>query len=367
MVTENVKILIAAGGTGGHVFPGIAIAEAIRDVSPGTKVIFAGTSDGPEAKLVPESGWDIVHIGSRSTHAGGFVNRALSYLKVPFMMLRARSLLRREKPDAVIGTGGFAAGPLVLAAALKGIPTAIMEPNAVAGRANRKLARFVNKVFVGFESAARAFPSHKVSVTGTPVRRAIADARNHHRDDQRLTILCYGGSQGAQALNDVMIAMTPHIEKHGDRIRIIHQVGRVEVVEKVADMYKRAQLEAEVFPFSMRIADLYCEADIALARAGAGTVAELAVAGIPAVLVPLPQAVDDHQRANARQIANGGGAILIEQDALTGENLAMIVIDFMKHPHKLVQMRLLLEGVAKPDASERIAREVLELVGIKKN
>ena len=146
MAERELKIMIAAGGTGGHVFPGIAVAEAIRDVSPETKVVFVGTSDGPEAKLVPELGMEFVHIGSRSTHAGGFINRALSYLKVPLLMLRARRMLAREKPDAVVGTGGFAVGPLVLSAALKGIPTAIVEPNAVAGRANKKLARFVKKV-----------------------------------------------------------------------------------------------------------------------------------------------------------------------------------------------------------------------------
>ena len=367
MTERKLEIMIAAGGTGGHVFPGIAIAEAIRGAAPEVKIVFAGTKDGPEAKLVPEYGWELVHIGSRSTHAGGFINRALSYLKVPLLVLRARTLLGREKPDAVIGTGGFAVGPLVLAAALKGIPTAIVEPNAIAGRANKKLARFVKRVFVGFPTAARAFPANKVVVTGTPVRRAIAQAKHSHSTNRPLTILCYGGSQGAQALNEVMVAMAPHIEKIGDRIRIIHQVGKVGAVEKAADMYKRAQIEAEVFPFSTRIADLYCETDVALARAGAGTVAELAVAGIPAVLVPLPQAVDDHQRANAHQIADGGGAIVIEQDSLTGEKLAQIIIDFMENPAKLEQMRQALERVAKPDAAQRIAKETLELAGMKKS
>ena len=158
MAERELKIMIAAGGTGGHVFPGIAIAEAIRGSSPDVKIVFAGTKDGPEAKLVPELGMEFVHIGSRSTHAGGFINRALSYLKIPLLMLRARRMLASEKPDAVVGTGGFAVGPLVLSAALKGIPTAIVEPNAVAGRANKKLARFVKKVFVGFATAAHAFP-----------------------------------------------------------------------------------------------------------------------------------------------------------------------------------------------------------------
>ena len=367
MSEQNLKIMIAAGGTGGHVFPGIAIAEAIRDAAPEVKVVFAGTKDGPEAKLVPEFGWEVVYVGSRSTHAGGFVSRALSYLKVPLLVLRARTLLGHEKPDAVIGTGGFAVGPLVLAAALKGIPTAIVEPNAIAGRANKKLARFVKRVFVGFPTAARAFPANKVSVTGIPVRRAIAEIKHHQHTDQRFTILCYGGSQGAQALNEVMVAMTPHIQKHGNRLRIIHQVGKVDVVEKTANIYKRAQLEAEVFPFSTRIAELYLEADVALARAGAGTIAELAVAGIPAVLVPLPQAVDDHQRANARQIADGGGAIVVEQDALTGEELAKIVINFLENPAKLEQMRQALKQVAKPDAAQRIAKETLELAGMTKS
>jgi UDP-N-acetylglucosamine--N-acetylmuramyl-(pentapeptide) pyrophosphoryl-undecaprenol N-acetylglucosamine transferase len=361
MAERELKIMIAAGGTGGHVFPGIAIAEAIRDTSSETKVVFAGTRDGPEAKLVPEAGWELAYVGSHSTHAGGTFNRVLSYLRVPGMIFKALCLLSKEKPAAVIGTGGFAVGPLVLAAALKGIPTAIVEPNAVAGRANKKLARFVNKIFVGFSTAARAFPSQKVVVTGVPVRESILKARHERRFDRPLTILCYGGSQGAQALNEVMVAMTPHIEKLGDRIRIIHQVGKIEAVEKAADMYKRAQLEAEVFPFSNRIADLYCEADLAVARAGAGTVAELAAAGIPSILVPLPHAVDDHQRANAQQIANDGGAIVVEQDVLTGEALAKIVMDFMENPTKLQAMCDALAKTARPDAADHIAKEIFLL------
>jgi len=361
MTDGKLKIMIAAGGTGGHVFPGIAIAEAIRDADSEVDVVFAGTKDGIESKLIPELGWEIVHIGSRSTHAGGFINRALSYLKVPVLVLRALKMLGREKPDAVIGTGGFAVGPLVLAASLKGIPTAIVEPNAVAGRANKKLARFVKKVFVGFPTAARSFPESKVMVTGAPVRISISMVKHNRSSDRPITVLCYGGSQGAQALNEVMVAMTSHIEKYADRIRIIHQVGRIEAVEKTADIYKRAQLEAEVFPFSNRIADLYCEADLAIARAGAGTVAELAVAGIPAVLVPLPQAVDDHQRVNAQQVAGSGGAIVIDQAALTGEALAKIVIDFLENPEKLKRMHEALASVAKPDASSQIARETIAM------
>lgn len=361
MMERELKIMIAAGGTGGHVFPGIAIAEAIRDASPDTKVVFAGTKDGPEAKFVPEAGWELAYIGSHSTHAGGIFNRLISYLRVPGMIFKARGLLSKEKPDAVIGTGGFAVGPLVLAAALKGIPTAIVEPNAVAGRANKKLARFVKKVFVGFATAARAFPSMKVMVTGAPVRSSIVLAKHDRNSKWQMTILCYGGSQGAQALNEVMIAMTSHIEKYVDRIRIIHQVGRVEAVEQAVDVYKRAQLEAKVFPFSDRIADLYCEVDLAVARSGAGTVAELAVAGIPAVFVPLPHAVDDHQRVNAQQIANEGGAIVVEQDALTGEALAQIVVDFMENPEKLKAMRDALVKAARPDAAAHIASEILSL------
>ena len=198
-------------------------------------------------------------------------------------------------------------------------------------------------------------------MTGAPVRDSITLAKHDRNSKWPLTILCYGGSQGAQALNEVMVAMTSHIEKYVDRIRIIHQVGKVDVVEKTADIYKRAQLEAEVFPFSNRIADLYCEADLAIARAGAGTVAELAVAGIPAVFVPLPHAVDDHQRVNAEQVAGSGGAIVIDQEVLTGEALAKIVIDFLENPEKLKRMRDALASVAKPDAAAQIASEMIML------
>lgn len=364
MDTRETKltVLIAAGGTGGHVFPGVAIAEAIAAAEPTARIVFAGTSGGLEARLVPQAGWPIEFIGRHSTHGGGVLNRLFTYLKVPRALVAALSLIARVRPNVVVGTGGFAAGPVVLAAALKRIPSAIVEPNAVPGRANRWLSRFVRRVFVGFARTAKAFPVTKTMVTGNPVRQAIVRAEHTRSpNDPTLTVLCYGGSQGAQPLNALMVEAIPFLADMSERMRFIHQVGSVDAVASVANSYKRHGLEAEVFTFTDRIDDIYRETDIAIARAGAGTVAELAATHIPAILVPFPYAVDDHQQANAEQMAAMGGAVVIRQEDLDGKKLALMLKDFIENPEKLLLMQEALRVAAPGNASEMIARECIGL------
>ncbi len=363
MERGTLNILIAAGGTGGHVYPGVAIAESIVSREPRCNVTFVGTSNGPEAKLVPDAGWPIRYIGPSSIHSGGVWNRLRTYLMVPGALIRSFKVIREEHPNAVIGTGGFATGPLVMGAALKRIPTAIVEPNAIAGRSNRLLSHVVKKVFVAFDSAAPSFPPRKVLVTGNPVRRAIVEVSRSAYDATRpLTVFCYGGSQGARPLNEAMIEAVAHLSDYRDRIRIIHQVGSIDAVEQAVDVYKRAELEAEVFAFTECIAGVYAEADVALARAGGGTIAELAATTLPAILVPLPHAVDDHQRANADELVRVGGAVLMRQSQLSGKSVASALIDFVHHPEKLKAMREALENVARCDAADVVARECLNMM-----
>lgn len=362
---DTFTVLIAAGGTGGHVYPGVAIAESIASCEPRCSVVFVGTSNGPEAKLVPDAGWPIVHIGSSSIHSGGVWNRLRTYLAVPRMLICSFKVIRERKPSIVIGTGGFATGPLLMVAALMRIPTAIVEPNAIAGRSNRLLSHVAKRVFVAFNTTARSFPARKALVTGNPVRRAIVEVNRSSYDATRhLTVFCYGGSQGARSLNEAMLEAIAYLGDYRDRIRIIHQVGSIDAVEQAADVYKRAEFEAEVFAFTEGIAGVYAEADIALARAGGGTIAELAATELPALLVPLPHAVDDHQRANAEELVNVGGAILMPQSQLTGQGVAFALIDFVHHPEKLKAMREALAGVARPDAADVIARECLNMMRV---
>lgn len=364
MADRDVKILIAAGGTGGHVFPGIAIAEVLSNRLSRDSIAFVGTANGPEARLIPQAGWPLLPIGASSTHGGGMKNRALSYLRVPRALISAWRLLSRERPSMVIGTGGFASGPVVLAAALKRIPTAIVEPNAVAGRANRWLARFVKRIFVGFDTVAKSFPADKTMVTGNPVRRSIAAVERRAFDPHGvLTVLCYGGSQGARRLNEIMMEAAVKLVAYSNRIRFIHQVGKVGKVKEVANAYRRAGFEAEVFEFTHRMADLYREANVAIARSGAGTIAELAAARLPSVLVPYPHAVDGHQQANAAEIEKLGGALVVQESELSGENMAETLKGFVDQPEKLQAMQDALSEASWDDAAKRIAEECTRMVG----
>jgi len=358
MDREKTKILIAAGGTGGHVFPGVAIAEALVKIMPQVQVIFAGTSNGPEAQLVPEEGWPLIFVGSSSVHSGGAWNRTVVFLKAVLATFTCFGVLRKMKPRTVLGVGGFAAGPLLFAAAMMRIPTAIIEPNAVAGRTNRLLGRFVKKIFLGFNAAAKSFPASKTRVTGNPVRESVTKvSRGVYDGSGPFTILCYGGSQGAKHLNEVMMDSMQRLKGYAERIRVIHQVGKASSVEEVAYQYKKDGFEAEVFMFSPRMADFYSEADVAIARSGAGTVAELAAVKLPAVLVPYPYAVDDHQRANAQELVRAGGAVLIDDSDLKGADLAETLKEFMEHPEKLQSMSQALNEVGKPHAANKIAEE----------
>lgn len=367
-MTEYVtKIMIAAGGTGGHVFPGVAIAEAVVRTLPQAEVIFAGTSSGPEAHLLPAEGWPLVSIGSASIHSGGLKNRLMTYGRAISAMFTAWKILGEHRPNVVIGIGGFAAGPLVLAAALRGIQTAIVEPNAIAGRTNRILGHFVRRVFVGFASTAKSFAARKVLVTGNPVRNDVTQAVHQVYNGTRpFTVMCYGGSQGARRLNEAMLDAMARLEKYADRVRIIHQVGKANPVEDIAREYRRVGFEAEVFTFSHRMADFYREADVAIARSGAGTVAELAAVKLPSVLVPYPHAVDDHQRANAEELVRAGGAVLMKDSDLNGEVLARNIVDFMEHPWKLKEMREALARIGRPHAADAIAKECINMVKRKK-
>jgi UDP-N-acetylglucosamine--N-acetylmuramyl-(pentapeptide) pyrophosphoryl-undecaprenol N-acetylglucosamine transferase len=363
MADKEIKFMIAAGGTGGHVFPGIAVAEALSSLMSRDCIVFVGTSNGPEAKLVPQAGWPMIFIGASSTHGGGFKNRALSYLRVPRALISAWCILKRERPSMVIGTGGFAAGPVVLAAALKGIPTAIIEPNAVAGRANLRLAKFVKRIFVGFDAVAGSFPAGKTTVTGNPVRRSIAAVERRAFDPKGvLTVLCYGGSQGAKRINEVMMGAAAKLVAYCERIRFIHQVGKSGNVKEVANAYRRAGFEAEVFEFSHRMADLYGEADIAVARSGAGTVAELAAVRLPSVLVPYPHAVDDHQEANALELERMGGALVVNESNLSAEGMAETLKGFVDQPGKLQAMQDALSKASWGDAARKIAEECTRMV-----
>jgi UDP-N-acetylglucosamine--N-acetylmuramyl-(pentapeptide) pyrophosphoryl-undecaprenol N-acetylglucosamine transferase len=349
-------ILIAAGGTGGHLFPGIAVADELRRRDPATRVVFAGTPRGLESRLVPRAGYELELLPILPLNGVGMARALRGVLALPWGMLRAAALVRRLRPAAVLGVGGYAGGPVVLAAALLGVHTVILEPNAKPGFTNRRLRPFVRRAACAYEEA-RAFFGAKGVVTGNPVRGGFAalPSRSHAAP---LTLLAFGGSQGSRVLNRALLAALPHLPG-GDRLRLVHQTGEAMRAE-VAAGYARAGREDEVVAFLDDMEARFAQADLVLSRSGATTCAELTAAGKASVLVPFALATDDHQRINARALESAGAAVMVEERDLGGESLARAVLSVLESPQRLEAMERAARSLARPDAAARVA-DLLEL------
>lgn len=355
--------LIAAGGTGGHVFPGIAIAEEIAGMTPAAEIRFAGTERGLEAGIVPQRGWPLMLIKSHSLKDRKGFAKICAALALPVSVLRASAMLASRRPSVLISIGGYAAGPLCLAAWIQRIPVMLVEPNAIPGLTNRMLARFAKRVFVSYPEAAPAF-GRKAAISGTPVRRSILEARHGARDGSaRATVFVFGGSQGARTLNRGMVAALPWLAPLRERISIVHQTGGNDDPLSIERAYAEAGIEATVFEFTDRMWECYERADIVIARSGANTVAEVSALGIPAVLVPYPHAADDHQRANAEALVRAGGAVMVADSEFTGERVSREISSLIEDRQRLESMRAGALGFGRPDAARSIARECMAAAG----
>ena len=360
---EASTILIAGGGTGGHLFPAIAVAEEIAATTPAAKIVFVGTAKGLETRVIPYTIWELVLMDVPQLKGMGLFRKLKTIFSIPRAMFQAFFILRRYKPDLVMGVGGYAAGPLSLVASLIGIKTVAMEQNAIPGLTNRILGRFVDRIFVTFAESAGYFSAKKVIMSGNPVRKKIRDVSQHKpvkRD--KFTILAFGGSQGARAINENMLDALPYLSDIRDDIHIIHQIGRGEDVGRFNAAYRARGFSAEVYHFIEDMGKIYWSADIVVCRAGSTTVAELTVTGRPAILVPYPHATDNHQAANARALADAGGAIVISEGELTGEKLADEVKGLLAEPVRLASMAVAANEFGKPDAAKIIVEECMKLV-----
>lgn len=352
-------ILIAAGGTGGHLFPGIAVADELRRRDPALRVVFAGTPRGLESRLVPRAGYALELLPILPLNGVGPVRLAAGLLALPWGMLRAASLVLRRRPSAVLGVGGYAGGPVALLAALLGVRTVILEPNAKPGFTNRVLRPFVAAAACAYEEARAAFGAKGV-LTGNPVRGGFAaQPRKEHREP--FTLLAFGGSQGSRVLNQALVAALPHLPAAG-RLRIVHQTGEAMRAE-VEAVYRAAGREAEVLAFVDDMERRMAEADLVLARSGATTCAELTVAGRAAVLVPFARAADDHQTTNARALASAGAALVLEERDLTGETLATAIASLVDEPGRIEAMEAASRGLGRKDAAARVADLLLAGTG----
>jgi UDP-N-acetylglucosamine--N-acetylmuramyl-(pentapeptide) pyrophosphoryl-undecaprenol N-acetylglucosamine transferase len=353
----RVRWAIAGGGTGGHVTLALALGEEIA--SRGDEVLFVGSERGLEARLVPAAGFELALLPARPFAGMGLAARGGALAAAARAAFSAARLLRRRRTDLVVSVGGYAAAPAAAAAACLRLPLALVEPNAVPGRTNRALARFSARVFTAFAAAAPAFERaigrERVEIAGAPVRRAMLDAfaaapaRRAPAPPFRLLVV--GGSQGARQLNDAMLEALPAL--NGARLEIVHQTGALDR-DRVADAYARAGLRAEVLDFEPDLAGRYRWADVALCRVGALTVAELALAGLPALLVPYPHAADDHQRANARELEEAGAARLLDPAGFDGKVLVEALRELLERPERLLEMGRRARERARPDAARRV-------------
>jgi UDP-N-acetylglucosamine--N-acetylmuramyl-(pentapeptide) pyrophosphoryl-undecaprenol N-acetylglucosamine transferase len=359
----HLAVVIAGGGTGGHLYPGIAVAHELLRRVPGATVTFAGTARGLEARAVPAEGFQLDVLRSRGLKGKGLTPRLRGAALVVPGLVDAWRIVSRRRPAVVVGVGGYSSGPVVLVAALRGRPTLVMEQNAVPGLTNRLLSRVVRVAAVTYEETLPFFRGKGV-VTGNPVRAGFLAASPASDlapvDAGRVLIL--GGSQGAHAINVAMVAAAADLERRRPGLAIVHQTGERDGTW-VREQYLAAGLRARAEPFLDPVVPEVMAADLVICRAGATTLAELAAAGRPAVLVPFPAATDDHQRRNARAFAEAGAVVVVEERELGGTRLADTASGLLADRTRLAAMARAMRGMARPDAASRIVDCVLAIAG----
>lgn len=345
-------VLVAGGGTGGHLYPGLAVAEALRALLPDVELVFVGTERGIEARVIPPLGYRLHLVDVRPMKRMGLAGTLRGALSVPASVAHLWRILGAERPVLVIGVGGYASGPAIVAAALRGIPSVLLEQNAIPGLTNRLAAPFVRRAYVTFPESERFFGAAKTRAFGNPVR--VAFAGDPSPPPARGSILVFGGSQGARALNrvvpDAMKLVAP------DR-PVVHQTGRAAEAE-VRARYAEHGVAADVCPFIDDMASALREAALVICRAGATTLAELEAMGRPAILVPLPTAADDHQTANAASLERAGAAVLLPERDLTPERLATLVRELLADDPRRRRMSESARSLSRPDAALKIAEDI---------
>ena len=355
------KVVIAGGGTGGHLFPGIAIAEEFIKRDSQNRVIFIGTKRGIEQRVLGRLGYELRLIDVEGLKGRGVKALIKGLYNIPASMLQSRRILKAFGPDVAIGVGGYASGPAVITAWLMGIPTAIAEQNALAGNTNLILGKFVKKVFLTYEQSRAGFAPEKVIMTGNPVRAAFAEGlADSAARKQGRQILIFGGSQGAAAINRTIVAMMPLLEKLKEGFRIIHQTGENDF-DMVREAYKQHGIVAQVSPFIVDMVAAYATSDLIICRAGATSLAEITAAGRASILIPFPWAANDHQTLNAQAMVEAGAALMIKESDLMPENLFSMVEALLTDEQKLKTMEAQSRKLGRLDAAARIADACTQL------
>ncbi len=363
------RIILAGGGTGGHVFPAVAVAEALEEIVPGVEICFVGTARGLESRVIPGLGYPLETLEVRYLKGTGMWGWARGLGVLPQAGWQAASILRRFRPDFVLAAGGYASGPVTLMASMRGIPTALMEQNAMPGMTNRLLGKVVDHCFLSMDIVEGTLPAHKCSMVGNPLRAQILRAASRPRvvqergDTRDFRILVTGGSGGARALNRTLPGV---FRRTGDglatRLTILHQAGRGRA-DAVRDEYRGFAGKVDVVEFIEDMAEAYAWSDLVVCRSGATTRAELLVMGQPALLVPFAGSADNHQEKNALQTSQAGAAVMVRESELDSGRVERLLAGFAHNPESLVKMGAKARELARPDAARSVAAAIVEMCG----
>jgi len=359
---RKMRLIVTSGGTGGHLFPGIAVATAMRERIDSAQVLFIGASRLLDQQALAGLGFELAVLecgGVKGLGVGGWLR---TLLLMPGSVLTAISMLKRFRPDVVFGVGGYVTGPVLLAAKFLRVPIAIHEQNSVPGMANRMAGKLADRVFISLPCTP-AFPPVKTIQTGNPLRWEILEAAKKEKSKTDTpTVLVLGGSQGAHRVNVLMMEAMEKLHDNHAPLRLIHQTGAADR-EQVANCYAQLGIDAEVAAFIRDMAGVYSQADLVVSRAGATTCAELAAMGLPALLIPYPYAADNHQVTNGKYYVNGDAARMLQESGLTGGILARSISECLQNRAELHTMAANMKTLAMPDATDRIVDALMRLAG----
>jgi len=351
------RIIFAGGGTGGHLFPGLAVAREFQRRDEQTEILFVGTEQGIEFRVLPKEGFKLELLKVKGMKGRGLRGMVDALYGVPASVLRSLKIIRQFRPECVIGLGGYASGPFLLAAKLKRIRCAIMEQNLRPGFTNQVLARFVDRVFTAYPQSIEYFPGAHVVETGNPVRWQKLPAVEKR---SKFSLFIFGGSLGARRINFAVIDALKHLSDLESGLFVTHQTGELDY-GAIRKAYDALRFEARIMPFIDKMDEAYAQADLLVCRAGATTVAELTAFGKAAILVPFPYAIYDHQRANAQALQERGAAEMILDHDLNGQMLAAKIRGYLTDRHRIEQMAAAARALGRPDAAARIVDECYAL------
>jgi UDP-N-acetylglucosamine--N-acetylmuramyl-(pentapeptide) pyrophosphoryl-undecaprenol N-acetylglucosamine transferase len=359
------KIIVAGGGTGGHIYPAISVVQSLQKIDPSIEALFVGTPQGLESKIIPKAGYRLALIQSgKLNFSGQIVEKIKSILKIPVGFAQSLRILIKEKPDFVLGVGGYASAPLVFVAALIGKRTAIWEPNAHPGMANRILSRFVDKSYLVFADAAKYLKSKNNLVLGMPLRAEIEDYMPNSTKNPVFTILCFGGSQGSAFLNDKISDLVLQNPEIASKLKVIHQTGPRDF-KRMQEKYKN-NVSVETHEYIYEMPKYYNQADLLFCRGGASTLAEAAAFGVVPIVVPLP-AADDHQQRNAEALVRQNAGIMFLQNAFDGEQFKWQIAKLIEDKSALNEMSGRLKQIVTKGAAGKIAQDILNTIEAAQN